>query len=194
MAAQSISRLIVLSPSNDVLARRRRSPATGLRGAAVELVSASPDGDDQSGIARVGLDLLAQTTDQDIDHSIGRSIVVTADRIKQMASRPKFMFSTVKKMDLTARQKEHVARVERDFAERLANRKPRDVKVNQKLRRDIKIALGKLLTNEQLQKFEQAIEKKRAEWTEQRRAGEGDAKKPADEKAEKPKTEKSEKP
>lgn len=117
-----------------------------------------------------------------------------ADRIKQMASRPKFMFSTVKNMDLTAPQKEHVARVERDFAERLANRKPRDVEVNRKLRRDIKIALGKILTNEQLEKFEQAIEKKRAQWTEQRRAGEGDATKPADEKAEKPKTEKPEKP
>ena len=49
-----------------------------------------------------------------------------SDHVKPMASRPKFMFSTVKKLDLTAPQKKQVARVERDFAERLANRKPRD--------------------------------------------------------------------
>lgn len=119
---------------------------------------------------------------------------VPADRVKPMASRPNFMFSTVKKLDLTARQEEQVARVKRDFAQRLANRKPRDVEVNRKLRRDIKIALGTILTNEQLEKFEQAIEKKRAEWTEQRRAGEGDAKKPAEEKAEKSEAKESEKP
>ena len=119
---------------------------------------------------------------------------VPADRVKPMASRPKFMFSTVKKLDLSALQKEQVARVERDFAERIANRKPRDVEANRRLRRDIKIALGKMLTNEQLEKFEKAIEQRRAEWTEQRRAGKGDATKPAEEKAEKPKQDKPEKP
>ena len=116
------------------------------------------------------------------------------DRVSTMASRPRFMISIIKKLDLTVRQKEQVARIEKDFAERLANRKPRDLEVNRKLRLEIKIALGRILTNEQSEKFEKAIERKRAERTERRRIGDGDATKPADQKAEKPKQDQPEKP
>lgn len=140
--------------------------------------------------------LLNDEQRQKFEDRVGASFFESspADRVKPMASRPKFMFSTVKKLDLNTLQKDQVARVERDFAERIANRKPRAVEANRKLRRDIKIALGRILTNEQLEKFEKAIEQRRAEWTEQRRAGKGNATTPAEEKGEKPKQDKPEKP
>lgn len=119
---------------------------------------------------------------------------VPQDRVKRIATRPKFMFTTVKAMDLTDIQKKRVASVEKDFAARIRDRTPRDVQANRRLRQDLKAALGQILTNAQLERFEKAIETKRAEWADERRGLGGASSRPAGEAASKPKPEQPDKP
>ena len=120
---------------------------------------------------------------------------VPKGRVKRIATRPKFMFTTVKAMDLSETQKKRVAEVEKNFAARIRDRKPRAVEANRRLRQDLKAALGQLLTYEQLERFEKAIAAKRTEWSDARSNKSGGAtSKPASEPAAKPKPEKPKKP